>query len=270
MPVQKVKTSNRNKKLAIVIAGAIILVLLLILLFAQVFADKVQDGDTITVEYTGYLDDGTVFDSSLESVGLQAGLDRPAYAPLTFTVGEGKLIPGFEENVKDMSKGEKKRFTLSPEEGYGPVRNDLILNGLNRTQEMKKYSVVNVSYYKTLFNDDPVAGTILNRSEIPWQLKVVNISNDTVYVESVLNVGDKVDLPSVEWETVVISVDNGLIVLKQNPTLGQRLAMPSAQGTLVGVVTSVTDEVFNVDANHPFAGKNLTFEIEIKTIEKAK
>jgi FKBP-type peptidyl-prolyl cis-trans isomerase 2 len=69
---------------------------------------SIQDGDTIKIDYTGTLDDGSVFDSS-------ANHDQP----LEFTVGAGQVIPGFEEAVRGMEKGEEKHFRIEPAEAYG-------------------------------------------------------------------------------------------------------------------------------------------------------
>jgi len=75
----------------------------------------IKAGDTIRMDYTGRLENGEVFDSS---VGRQ---------PLEFTVGQGQLIPGIEKAVLGMQTGERKTVTLSPEEAYGPRRDDLIV-----------------------------------------------------------------------------------------------------------------------------------------------
>ncbi len=74
-----------------------------------------QTGDTVSLHYRGTLDDGSEFDSS-------AGRD-----PLTFTVGAGQVIAGFDEAVKGMAVGEKKTFRLEPEEAYGERSEDLII-----------------------------------------------------------------------------------------------------------------------------------------------
>ncbi|MBS3802727.1 MAG: peptidylprolyl isomerase [Candidatus Thermoplasmatota archaeon] len=76
---------------------------------------KVQEGDTITVEYTGRLEDGTVFDSS----------DKHE-EPLEFTVGEGKIIQGFDKAVIGMEVGEEKEITLPPEDAYGQHNPELV------------------------------------------------------------------------------------------------------------------------------------------------
>ncbi len=69
---------------------------------------KVANGLFISVHYTGTLDNGNVFDSSE---------GRP---PLEVQMGAGQLIRGFEAALADMALNEKKTFTLSPEEAYGP------------------------------------------------------------------------------------------------------------------------------------------------------
>lgn len=70
--------------------------------------DKVKTGDTVKVHYTGKLEDGEVFDTSVED------------EPLEFTVGSGMLIPGFEEAVIGMAPGESKTLTIPSEQAYGP------------------------------------------------------------------------------------------------------------------------------------------------------
>lgn len=82
---------------------------------------QVKSGDTVKVHYTGKLEDGTQFDSSVGS------------DPLQFKIGEGNLIPGFEAAVLEMAIGDKKTITLPPDEAYGEKREDLILQ-IDRNQ----------------------------------------------------------------------------------------------------------------------------------------
>jgi len=74
-----------------------------------------KDGDTVRVHYTGTLEDGTTFDTS---VGRE---------PLEFTLGEGKMIPGFEKAVYGLQVGKTKTVTIPAEEAYGPHRDDLVV-----------------------------------------------------------------------------------------------------------------------------------------------
>lgn len=66
-------------------------------------------GDTLTVNYTGTLEDGTKFDSSL---------DRGV--PFKFIVGVGQVIRGWDEGMVGMKIGEKKRLVIPGEKAYGP------------------------------------------------------------------------------------------------------------------------------------------------------
>ena len=75
--------------------------------------ETVKKGDKVTVEYTGKLADGNVFDTS------------DGKGPLSFEVGAKQVIPGFEAQVEGMKVGEEKTFNLSVEEGYGPMRDEL-------------------------------------------------------------------------------------------------------------------------------------------------
>ena len=88
----------------------------------------ITTGDDVTFEYTGRLDDGTVFDSSRESVAEDAGLveaqpDRE-YAPLTVEVGSGAVIEGMEEGLIGMDAGETETIEIPPEKAYGEWTED--------------------------------------------------------------------------------------------------------------------------------------------------
>jgi peptidylprolyl isomerase len=76
---------------------------------------QAKQGDTVRVHYTGTLADGQEFDSS-------RGLD-----PLTFTIGAGAVIQGFDDAVTGMAEGDERRVTISAEEAYGPRRDELTL-----------------------------------------------------------------------------------------------------------------------------------------------
>ena len=74
-----------------------------------------QDGNTVTVHYRGTLDNGEEFDSSI-------GKD-----PLTFTLGEGRVIPGFGNAIRGMSVGDKVTVRIEPKDAYGEYSDDLVL-----------------------------------------------------------------------------------------------------------------------------------------------
>lgn len=70
-------------------------------------------GDKVVMNYTGRLENGTVFDSNTD----------PKFGhvePFTFTLGAGQVIAGWDKGIVGMKVGEKKTLTIPPEDGYGP------------------------------------------------------------------------------------------------------------------------------------------------------
>ena len=82
---------------------------------------KVKENDTVKVHYTGKLDNGQVFDSSVER------------EPLEVKLGQGQLIPGFEKGLIDMEVNEKKTITIAKAEAYGDV-NEELFQKVSKTQ----------------------------------------------------------------------------------------------------------------------------------------
>ena len=140
---------------------------------------KVEQNKNVSVHYTGKLKDGSIFDSSV---------DRE---PLNFTVGEGKLIPGFEQGIVGMGVNEKKFIEIPFNEAYGEVKKELI-------QEVSK-------------------------SNLPPEL---------------------------------------------TPEVGMQLQSNAEDGsTILVTIVKVEGDNIIVDANHPLAGKDLLFDIEVVDIK---
>ncbi|XP_063623726.1 peptidyl-prolyl cis-trans isomerase FKBP2 [Cydia splendana] len=69
---------------------------------------KSRKGDLLHMHYTGTLDDGTEFDSSI-----------PRGNPLTFTLGSGQVIKGWDQGLMGMCEGEQRKLVIPPELAYG-------------------------------------------------------------------------------------------------------------------------------------------------------
>jgi peptidylprolyl isomerase len=71
-------------------------------------------GSIVTVQYAGILEDGTVFSASSSE------------EPLQFSIGDGRLIPGFEQAVVGMEPGETKTVMISADQAYGAYDHDKV------------------------------------------------------------------------------------------------------------------------------------------------
>lgn len=141
---------------------------------------QARQGDTVQVHYEGRLDDGTTFDSSR---------DRE---PIEFTIGEGEVVPGFEEAVTGMTAGERKTTTIPAENAYGDRVDDLMFS--------------------------------VSRDQVPEGMDV--------------KVGDQLSVGLPSGETVPMQV------------------------------AGVDEDSLTLDANHPLAGKDLTFDLELVRIHE--
>lgn len=82
---------------------------------------RVKENDTVKVHYTGKLNNGQIFDSSLER------------DPIEVTLGQGQLIPGFEKELVNMEVNEKKTINVPKEEAYGDIMEELFYE-INRSE----------------------------------------------------------------------------------------------------------------------------------------
>lgn len=74
-----------------------------------------KKGETVSCWYTGTLEDGTVFDTNIPALARKKRQTKP----LSFKVGLGRVIRGWDEGLLTMSKGETARFEIEPEWAYG-------------------------------------------------------------------------------------------------------------------------------------------------------
>jgi FKBP-type peptidyl-prolyl cis-trans isomerase 2 len=140
-----------------------------------------KNGDTVSLEYTGTLSDGTVFDASSRHDG-----------PMVFEMGAGRVIPGFEKAVTGMQVGEEKNFTIPVAEAYGESNPKLVQKvpraeipkdkepqvGMGLIveapggQQMRAFITEVTPKFITLDMNHPLSGKALT-----FQIKVVKISH---------------------------------------------------------------------------------------------
>jgi FKBP-type peptidyl-prolyl cis-trans isomerase 2 len=119
---------------------------------------KIKNGDTVNVNYTGKLEDGTIFDSSLIE----------GRTPLKVTLGQNQLIKGFENGLIDMLEGDKKTVEIEPMDAYGDHNPEMI-----------------IEIPSTNVPPDVQVGQMLqgNSPQGPVNVKVVEIKEDVVVLD---------------------------------------------------------------------------------------
>ena len=121
---------------------------------------KAQNGNNVTIHYVGTLDDGKEFDNS-----------KVRGEPMSFQLGSGQVIPGFNSEVLGMSPGETKEFSIPCGEAYG-----------DRKEEAVQY--VPIASFPEGFEFEPgmmIQGTSPDGQA--FQAKIVGLSDDTVTVD---------------------------------------------------------------------------------------
>lgn len=117
------------------------------------------------------MDDGKIFDTNIAEEAKKAGSgvysETRSYSPLKFTIGQGQMIPGFEEAVVGMKKGETKTVTIPADKAYGQPKEELIFT-------------TGVSMF-TSAGIDPVIGQLYNFGGAPG--KVVSLGSGTVTLD---------------------------------------------------------------------------------------
>jgi len=121
---------------------------------------KAQNGNTVKVHYTGTLDNGTQFDSSI-------GTD-----PLEFEIGEGMLLPMFEEAVIGLAPGENINVKIPAAEGYGLRNEDLVIK------------IERAKMPKTLIPEIGMKLQMKTKEGEPVVLSIVEIQTDYILVDA--------------------------------------------------------------------------------------
>jgi FKBP-type peptidyl-prolyl cis-trans isomerase 2 len=243
---------------------AIAIVAIFLILMFTLMPSGVSEGDKVAVNYIGTLEDGTLFDTNVESAALEAGMQREQFLPFTFTVGAGEVVSGFDAALIGMGVGETKTVDLTSDEAYGSSDSSLLFE-LPMVQEMNRYDTLTLSDFEGVF-DDAFVGKVITLEGLSWEIEVIEITETAITIENLLVLGDEVGLPYVDWKGEVVKIKEETIDVLQKPELGQTFMLPMEGTVQQGSVSEIGEEMFLVDFNHMLAGKALTFEIELLEI----
>jgi FKBP-type peptidyl-prolyl cis-trans isomerase 2 len=262
---------------------------------------KVSNGDTVSVNYIGRLDDGTVFDTSYEEVAEREGIYSPVrtYEPLTFEVGAGQMIKGFNDIVIGMKVDETKTVVIAPADAYGEWDPEMatvfpkvaeipLEETFNKTLEMslqefdmsfgeghevgERLLIPGSEIYITV---DEISNTTVkvaydlkegDRFEFQglWDETVVAANETTLTVRHDIAVGDNITFPGQPWSSVVTEIS-----AKNATLLASKILEPEIQTMFGTARASMNATNITIDYNHRLAGKTLTFEITVVAINSS-
>lgn len=219
----------------------LIILIAVILLFSGCVGQKpVKTGDKVSVDYTGSLPDGKVFDTSIESVAKENNLYAPGkeYKPFQFTVGKGKVIPGFDEGVVGMKVGETKTLTIPPEKGYGQI-NPMMIQVIPTiedvpatrvipmaTRVIPKVFEVPLSQFESLLGKYHETGEVVKMPDTNVNLTILNITSSALLSYN-LKVGDHIWSSRAPWNETVVKIDDKNITLKANLSMNDTIRLQS-------------------------------------------
>ena len=239
-------------------------------------------GDRVAINYTGSFEDGTIFDTSILEVAEDDALypkalsfsDKQTYQPLTFTIGSGEVIKGFENGVLDLGIGQTITIIVPPEDGYGDTDPNLI-DEISLVTEVPMFMYgMNSTIFRDTYGIDAVAGMTITDVVWGWNSLVyfVDEAAGEINIRYEPAIGDIIDYNGV-WESEVIGIDSssngGVIILKHllEPSDAFKVHGTNNKGEDF-IITEVDLDAgtAKMDRNKEVVGKTLIFKITLENI----
>ncbi|MGM0405001.1 MAG: FKBP-type peptidyl-prolyl cis-trans isomerase [Thermoplasmatota archaeon] len=259
----------------------------------------VEEGDTVTVHYVGWLEDERIYDSrrvfdssrDVDQDTILTYADRERGEPFQFTVDSEEVIDGWVDNVVGMKEGQTKTFTVPPEKAYPAWSEDLIFE-VDRYETLPVYEEVTIETFERRYGETPDENLVVNDRFWSWDKIVTSIEGDIVTLMNDPDVGENYSTyidDSSEWNTEVLSIDSTEDIIEvrhdvRKPSLvdaqhispyredfGNVMDIQRQNGMRpdgMGIVVDVSGDTITMDFNDEVNNKPLTFRMEILEIQK--
>ncbi len=237
----------------------------------------VKIGDKISVKYYGYIYYGgerRVFDTNIKEVA-NDNVTYPKtltykwsgnFKPLTFTVGSGSMIKGFDKGVQGMKLNETKTIVVPPNEGYPFSWKKVTNESYYQSVSIIENLTIN-EFYQRFAHANPTINSVYTDKMYGWKVLVlyVNPSKNIVTIQN--NPDVNADYQPFKTQSLIIhveSIKNGRIyfhyIIKSIPIL-----LPSG-----GLIDAVYKDHFRINFNREVAGKTLFFVVTVVKIESSQ
>jgi FKBP-type peptidyl-prolyl cis-trans isomerase 2 len=239
-------------------------------------SDRVETGNNVKVDYTGYIPDFSVFDTSLKAVGSDLSIPKTAsynaptdnlYQPLAFEVGKGQMIKGFDAGVLGMMKGQTRTIRVEPRDGYGQFQTTLI----NMTEIFPMVHNISRLDFTSAYGEEPVLNKVVIEPYWNWEVHVLAVTPENVTLLT-LPRADQVSQPY-GWETKVIDVNGtldggaGRITVRHYPTAGVNATYKGSSAQISAMTSAGVELTYNLASSNPLATQTLFFIVKMVSIQ---
>jgi len=240
--------------------------------------------DTVSVDYIGMFEDGTVFDTSIRTVAENDTLypkslsfaPKETYSPLNFTVGASQMIAGFDNGVIGMVINQTKTLVVPPEQGYGSPDESLIIEKSLRLSVPVFEWIGNSTEFSNMYMISPSVGTNVKNIQYGWNMTVFHIDpiSGAVMVKNNPFMGEVITVRE-GWNSRVISIDTssnmgaGEIVFEHLLSASNvKSAMYTDSMGNQFIITEVNkvSGTYTVDYNREVVGKTLIFKVTLLSL----
>jgi len=259
----------------------------------------VREGDEISVDYTGYFQGserrkGAVFDTSLREIAENDSIpkserfeEKGTYDDLTFTVGSGDMIRGFEEQVVGKKEGQTFTATITPDKGYGESHEEWKYQ-FDLIEKKPLMEVINMSHFEFLFpGSKPGVDKNLQHPVFGWDIMImdhnatdVTLLNDPIYGRSyrglpwnitIEDISTRGNTYTIKHEAASIGDDemtsSSVLELLDRDWFRKASSIKGWEGS-AGSSIDVSGGRILLDFNKEVAGKTLIFDITINSINR--
>jgi len=239
--------------------------------------DLVRNGNSIKVDYTGYLTDFWVFDTSVRAVGSDLSIAKsssfnaPAdnvYQPLTFTVGASQMIKGFDTGVLGMGAGQSKTIRVIPADGYGKLETTRI----NLIESFPMHRDIDQLNFTITYGEAPYPNKVVTEPYWGWKVQVLDVTRDKVTLLTIPDLNSTI-FPY-GWETKVTEVNGdadggaGRITVRHYPGTGGNVTYRGMKAEITSLAAGYADLTYNLNTGNPLAIQDLYFSVRIVSISQ--